>query len=77
MSYVSRDDFSLVVDVTKGALGFGTPEEQMYYSAILGVIAYVSGAVGLVVTILAGVFFTITFLIGLVRYANQELRGGA
>lgn len=63
-----RDGLETLVNAFLITLGTGTPEEQMAYSAALAVIAYVSSTVSLGATILAGLFFTLTFMIGLVRY---------
>lgn len=57
------------------AFGGGTPREQIVWSLIASIGAYVSTALSLGATAILVVLFALTFLIGVVRLAWAALRG--
>ncbi|MFW5956757.1 MAG: hypothetical protein ACOCQY_05075 [Halorhabdus sp.] len=55
--------------------GGGTPREQMVWSVIASIGAYISTALSLGATAILVVLFAVTFFIGVARLLWQQLRG--
>lgn len=65
----TEDPASFLAETLTKALGLdGDGEDQMIWSATLAILAYLATPIGTVVTAAAGVVFTITFIIGLLRF---------
>lgn len=54
------------------AFGYGSPAEQMVYSGLLALVAYLASPIGLFVTVGIGILFTVTFLIGVARFTWEK-----
>ncbi len=57
------------------AVFIGSPEEQVIYSFVAGVFAYVSALFSFGATAFLVVLFAITYTIGVVRYGLAEVTG--
>lgn len=55
----------------------GSPTDQMFWSFVAGIAAFVSAVISTGLTAVLVVVFIITFLVGLTRFAYQQARGVA
>lgn len=54
---------------------YGSPTDQMFWSFVAGIAAFVSAVISTGLTAFLVVVFIITFTIGLARFAWQQVRG--
>lgn len=68
------EPFEWVQQALFAAFGAGTPLEQMVFSFIFFVLAFVWTAIGLVFTAILDVLFAFLFFVGLARFLLAESR---
>lgn len=73
------DPLGFVVSGLKATFGMGTAREQMVWSVVLALVAYLTSLISFGVTLLFAALFTLTFIWGAVRLVYgwvMAMRGG-